>query len=144
MLPAGTMDALADLAQGFLGVHHAGHAVHYFAWVNLKGSVISIAIGAALYLTVVRRWMITDGVYVNRWPQWLDLEETLYRPLLLKVLPGIFGWICGVMDKIMDVAANLLTRIGAGVAGVLDILTDGIVVLPRKTVYRDSPQRGEL
>jgi hydrogenase-4 component B len=44
----------------------------------------------------------------------------------------------------MDVAANLLTRIGAGVAGVLDILTDGIVVLLRKTVYRDSPQRGEL
>ena len=122
MLPGRTMDTLADLAQGFLGVHHAGHAVHYFAWVNLKGSVISITIGAVLYLTVVRRWMMADGVYADRWPRWLDLEEALYRPLLLKVLP----------------------RIGAGIAGVLDILTDGTVVLLRKTVYRDSPQRGEL
>jgi len=129
MVPSRTMDALADLAQGFLGVHHAGHAVHYFTWVNLKGSVISVAVGAALYLTVVRRWM---------------LAERLYRPLLLKVLPGIFGWICGVLDKGMDVLARLLPKVGAGAAGVLDILTDGVVVLLRKTLYRDSPPRGEL
>ncbi|MEE1164767.1 MAG: sodium:proton antiporter, partial [Lachnospiraceae bacterium] len=97
-------------------------AVHYFAWVNLKGSVISIAIGALLYLTVVRRWMMADGIYVNRWPQWLDLEEKLYRPLLLKILP----------------------KVGAGIAGVLDILTDGVVVLLRKTLYRDARYHGEL
>jgi len=144
MLPSQTMDRLADLAQGFLGVHHAGHAVHYFAWVNLKGSVISIAIGAVLYLAVVRRWMMADGVYVNRWPEWLDLEEKLYRPLLLTALPGIFGRICCLMDKAMDVLAGILPKVGAGVAGVLDIFTDGVVVLLRKTVYRDSPQRGEL
>ena len=73
MLPAMTMDALADLAQGFLGVHHTGHAVHYFTWVNLKGSVISVAIGAVLYLTVVRRWMLAEGVY--ECPGWSDSEE---------------------------------------------------------------------
>jgi hydrogenase-4 component B len=27
--PAGTMDKLADLAQGFMGLHHAGHEVHF-------------------------------------------------------------------------------------------------------------------
>ena len=121
-LPGLTMDRLADLAQSFLEAHHHGHAVHYFAWVNLKGSVISIAIGALLYLTVVRRWMMADGIYVNRWPQWLDLEEKLYRPLLLKILP----------------------KVGAGIAGVLDILTDGVVVLLRKTLYRDARYHGEL
>ena len=144
MLPGNTMDALADMAQDFLGVHHAGHAVHYFTWVNLKGSVISVAIGAALYLTVVRHWMLVDGTYVNRWPEWLDLEEGLYRPLVLKVLPGICGWICNLLDRFMDVVAAILPKVGAGVAGVLDILTDGAVVLLRKTIYRDSPQRGEL
>ena len=126
MLPYVTMDGLADMAQGFLGVHHAGHAVHYFTWVNLKGSLISIAIGAVLYVLVVRRWMMVkqpDGTkrYVNRWPALLDLEERLYRPVLLKLLPGMLGWVCGI----------------------LDILTDGIVVLLRKTLYRDSPNRGE-
>ncbi|MBQ2927248.1 MAG: NADH dehydrogenase [Oscillospiraceae bacterium] len=144
MLPARTMDSLADFAQSFLGVSHAGHAVSYFTWGNLKGSAISIAIGAVLYLTAVRRWMMKDGNYVNRWPEWLDLEERLYRPLLLKVLPGIFGGICSFLDKLPDVLAAMLPRIGAGIAGVLDILTDGVVVLLRKTVYRDSPQRGEL
>lgn len=149
MLPYATMDSLADMAQGFLGVRHAGHAVHYFTWVNLKGSIISIAIGAVLYLTVVRRWMMVkqmDGstVYVNRWPEFLDLEEKLYRPLLLNVLPGIFGWICSVLDRGMDIVVKVLPSVGAAVAGVLDILVDGAVVFLRKTVYRDSPDRGEL
>ncbi|MBR1971972.1 MAG: sodium:proton antiporter [Oscillospiraceae bacterium] len=143
-LPSVTMDKLADLAQGFLGVHHAGHAVHYFAWVNLKGSVISIAIGAVLYLTVVRRWMMANGNYVNRWPEWLDLEEKIYRPLLLKILPGLFGGICRLLDGFMDLAIRVLTRTGLILAGVLDILTDGTVVLLRKTLYRDSIQWGEL
>ena len=144
MLPGLTMDRLADVAQGFLGVHEHGHAVHYFAWVNLKGSVTSIAIGTVLYLTVVRRWMLVKGTYVNRWPEWLDLEEKLYRPLLLKVLPGVFGWICGVLDQLMDVVAVILPKVGAGVAGVLNILTDGLVVFLRKTLYRDAIQHGEL
>ena len=144
MLPGRTMDAMADLAQSFLGVHHGGHAVHYFTWVNLKGSVISIGIGALLYLTVVRGWMMKKGSYVNRWPGWLDLEERLYRPLLLKVLPGILGGICKLLDKFVDLFAAILTKVGAGIAGVLDILTDSVVVLLRKTVYRDSTQHGEL
>ena len=144
MLPGNTMDALADMAQDFLGVHHAGHAVHYFVWTNLKGSVISISLGAALYLTVVRHWMMVDGTYVNRWPRWLDLEEGLYRPLVLKILPGLFGRICSILDHFMDVLAAIPPKVGAGIAGVLDILTDAAVLLLRKTVYRDSPQRGEL
>jgi hydrogenase-4 component B len=144
LLPGVTMDRLADMAQGFLGVHHAPHAVHYFAWVNLKGSVISISIGAALYFLVVRGWMMQDGIYVNRWPQWLDLEEKLYRPLLLKVLPGIFGGVCSLLDRFFDVVAAILPKVGAGIAGVLDILTDGVVVLLRKTVYRDTRYHGEL
>ena len=112
--------------------------------MNLKGSVISVAIGAVLYLTVVRRWMLVDGNYVNRWPEFLDLEEKLYRPLLLKVLPGIFGGICSVLDKAGDAVAALLPKIGAGIAGVLDILTDAFVVLLRKTIYRDARYHGEL
>ena len=102
------------------------------------------AIGAALYLTVVRHWMMVGGNYVNRWPAWLDLEEGFYRPLVLKILPGLFGRICNLLDRFMDVLAGILPKVGAGIAGVLDILTDGTVLLLRKTVYRDSPQRGEL
>ena len=144
MLPQITMDVLADMAQEFLGVHHAGHAVHYFTWVNLKGSVISVTIGALLYLVVVRKWMMADGIYVNRWPEWIDLEEKLYRPLLLKILPAIFGFLCSILDNFLDVLVKILRGTGALVAGILDILVDGTVVLLRNTLYRDSYDWGEL
>ena len=149
MLPYVTMDRMADAAQGFLGVHHAGHAVHYFTWVNLKGSLISAVIGAVLYFCVVRCWMMkkeTDDIknYVNRWPDWIDLEEKIYRPLLTKILPGILGFCCGILDKLFDGCAKVAIAFGKFVAGVLNILVDGTVVLLRKTVYRDSVDHGEL
>ena len=88
--------------------------------------------------------MMRDGVYVNRWPEWLDLEELFYRPLILNILPAVLGTICAIADKSIDVIAGLLPKIGGVIAGIMDILADGIVVFLRKTIYRDSPQRGEL
>ncbi len=145
MLPQGTMEVLADMSQEFMGVHHAGHAVHYFTWTNLKGSLISIIIGAGLYFLVVRGWMMDGNKrYVNRWPDWIDLEERLYRPLLLKLLPGVFGFLCRILDVAFDRTVKLAIRFGAFTARLLDLLVDGTVVLLRRTVYRDSPNRGEL
>ena len=117
--------------------------------MNLKGSVISVSVGALLYAVVVRGWMMVqkaDGKkhYVNRWPQWIDLEEKLYRPLVLKILPGIFGFLCGILDRVLDVSVKVLRAAGALVAGILDILVDGSVVLLRNTLYRDSYDWGEL
>ena len=145
MLPYRTMDALADLAQGFLEGHAPAHAVRYFTWVNLKGSLISIAIGAGLYLTVVRRWMMDEnGRYLDRWPRAIDLEERFYRPLLLKILPGVFGFLCSLLDRAFDLCAAGAIRLGSLLAGILNVLVDGAVVLLRKTVYRDSPEPDEL
>ena len=149
MLPHNTMDALADMAQGFFGVHHEAHAVHYFTWTNLKGSVISLSIGAVVYLTVVRRWMMVrtengSKVYADRWPSWLDLEQLLYRPLLEKVLPGICGFVCGILDNAFSILTKVSIGFGRLTAGILDILVDGTVVLLRKTIYRDSQDHGEL
>ena len=149
ILPHQTMDRLADMAQGFMGVNHGGHQVHYFIWTNLKGSVISVLIGATVYLLVVRGLLMKrmeDGttIYVNRWPKWADLEDQLYRPVLLRLAAGVCGWICSILDRIADVTAKILIAVGKGVAGVLDILTDGFVVLMRKTVYKDSPRVMEL
>ena len=146
LLPGLTMDRMADMAQEFLGVHHA---VHYFTWTNLKGSIISIAIGAVVYLLVVRGWMMKKQenghkCYVNRWPAWIDLEEYLYRPLLMKILPSIFGFACKLLDNLFDILQKIAVCLGALAAGILNILTDGIVVFLRKTVYRDSQDRGEL
>lgn len=142
LFPYHTMNLLADLAQSFMHGHSPDHAVHYFAWINLKGAVYSILIGLLVYCFFVRKVLMgrlpADGAghgaetgfeanhgaevagvavamadaaagpgtsagkstgvgkgrgahrgYLNRWPQWLDLNGGLYQPLFTKVLPGL-------------------------------------------------------
>lgn len=121
LLPYATMDKMADMSEGFMGWNHAGHTVDYFTWTNLKGSVISIVIGVATYFLVIRPLLMEkkeDGnrVYVNRWWKYFDLEDYIYRPVLLKFLPTVCAAVCLVIDR----------------------LVDGIVVVLRKTIYKDS------
>lgn len=121
MFPHTTMDIMADMSEGFMGWNHAGHSVDYFTWVNLKGSVISIAIGLVLYFVVVRLLLMkkqADGSreYVNRWWKYFDLEDYFYRPVLLKFLPAVLGAVCLILDRLVDI----------------------IVVVLRKTIYKDS------
>ncbi|MBR4026772.1 MAG: sodium:proton antiporter [Lachnospiraceae bacterium] len=127
MLPNITMNRLADIGQSFMGFSGHAHEVHYFIWTNVKGSWISIGIGIIVYVGIVRKLMMKkqkDGsmIYVNCWPKWLDLENAIYRPILLQWLPNILGFVCGV----------------------LDIFVDSIVLLLRKTIYRDSIEETEL
>lgn len=126
MLPHLITDRLADLSAGFLHMTEEPHAVSYFSPGNLKGALISLAIGMLLYLVVVRKALMKkEGqteAYVNRWPAWLDLENLLYRPLLLTVLPVLCGIPCRIADR----------------------LTDTLVVFLRKTLYRDSRLPHEL
>lgn len=90
------------------------------------------------------KWGDSGSMYVDRWPKFLDLEEYLYRPVLLVILPAVCGCICGILDKITDVAAKFLIKAGAVIAGLLDTLVDALVVFLRRTVYRDHTKMGEL
>lgn len=149
--PYAVMDRLSQMGQGFMNVEETELAVSYFSLTNLKGAAISLVIGAVVYAVVVRLWMMrpvesTRAVntvknpedtkestpkgqdrnprrkYVNRWNSYLDLEDRLYRPLLLQVLPFLCGMVCRVLDSLVDT----------------------VVVLLRKTVYRDSKLPQEL
>ncbi|MBO5154029.1 MAG: NADH dehydrogenase [Eubacterium sp.] len=121
-MPRRLMDMVADFGSGFFALAENGEAVHYFNGENLLGAVYSIVIGALVYLFFIRGVLMKKNdagakVLVNRWPDWLDLENTVYRPLLLRFLPCMFGFICRIFDSLVDL----------------------IVVLLRKTIYRDTP-----
>lgn len=120
--PKKIMQNIAILAQGFLGNHHEPLEIAYFSWVNLKGAFISIAIGVLVYIFVVKKFMIKDGEYIDVWPKVIDLENTVYRPVLLTVLPVFFTTVCRVMDRV----------------------TDGIIVFLRRSIFKDSPLPHEL
>lgn len=149
VFPHQTMDKIADMGQGFMGLAENPHVVHYFSWTNLKGGLTSILIGVLLYLVVARMWMLKkedDGTekYLNRWPGVLDIEEVIYRPVLLTILPTVCGSVCMVLDHCVDVLAKALPIAGSVESGFFDTITDSIVVFLRKTVYKDSPQPHEL
>ena len=122
LFPHSLMDRAATYAQSFMNLQETGERVSYFAPENLLGMVISVGIGAAVYVLIVRKALMRkmeNGTvqYVDLWPKWLDLENLIYRPVVLGILPS---------------AGRILSRI-------LDTILDGIVVLLRKTIYHDSP-----
>lgn len=129
LLPRYTMDRVAEFTQGFMGLEKAGHSVRYFSPKNLSGALVSIVIGVLVYFLVIRGLLmkrqegeVAGKNYMEVWPEWLDLENLIYRPLLMTVLPAVFGVLCRMLDS----------------------FTDTVVVLLRKSVYRDSPLPYEL
>lgn len=120
LFPHTLMDGAARLGGYFMNpllAETGGEAAVYFGVSNLKGALISIAAGAFVYLFIIRKLLMRDNAYVDKWPKWLDMEHLLYRPLLLGVLPVLCGIICRIFDSAVDIA----------------------VVALRKTLYRDSP-----
>ncbi len=125
VLPHLTSDRIADLGQGFMHVEGPVHSVSYFNLSNLKGGLISIAIGIALYAGIRTFLMKKENgitIYKDSWPKWWDLETLLYRPLLLSVLPFIAGVLCRILDS----------------------LVDWMILALRKTIYRDRKIPHEL
>lgn len=111
-LPHQTMDKIAALTSDFMGVHPLDHAVHYFSWVNIKGAVISLAIGAVLYFVVAQFTVITkDKKYINPWNQKLTVENLLWKPLVFTVLPNVLGFIGRIIDKLPEMVLLVIRKI---------------------------------
>ena len=113
MLPHLTQDRISAVGVTFLGAHAPDHAVEYSAWVNLKGAVISLIVGAAVYFLFVRTVLMRENeqgetVYLDRWPAWLNLEDKVHRPLLLGVLPFIGGFFARLAGTLTDGFISLL------------------------------------
>ena len=121
LLPQHAMDRAAQMAQGMMGLLEFGEPVDYFTIKNLAGTGISILIGVLVYVLIVRKYLMKkegrQRQYVNPWPLWMDLEELIYRPLFGQFLPLVGGFFCRILDSFLD----------------------GVVVLLRRSIYRDSP-----
>ncbi len=139
LFPHGIMNRAAKLGQTFMGLEEFGETVSYFSLKNLSGAAISIGIGAVVYVFVIRKLLMRSKIYINAWPSWLDLEERIYRPLLMKLLPFVFGAGCRVLDILTDTLVRILIPVGHVIARLCDSLADFSVVGLRKTIYKDSP-----
>lgn len=146
VVPNLVSDRIADLGHSFMHLEGEVHVVSYFSFVNLKGGLISIMIGIILYMGIRKFTMAKENgvtVYKNCWPSWLDLEELIYRPLLVKVLPCIAHIMDVILDGLMR-GVTVLPFIARIVCRVLDSFVDGFIILLRKTIYKDSKIPHEL
>ncbi len=99
-------------------------SMNYFSLGNLSGALISIGIGAAVYLLVVRLcmlWRKEEG-YRSIFPAWLDMEKYVYRTVFFRAVPFVLGIFSRILDSVVDT----------------------IVVILRKTVYHDRALPYEL
>ena len=139
-----------------------------FSLENLKGGGISLIIGAAVYLLILRRVLMENGTYADRWPSGLDIENRVYRPLLLKILPAIGGFIASLFAEnvvlkplaklsvilgafiaslfaenvVLKPLAKLSVILGAFCGRVLETSTDAVIMFFRKTILREKPVVG--
>ncbi len=114
-----------------------------FAWENLKGAAISLGVGAAVYLIFVHRVLCSDGRDRELWPRRLDLEDAVYRPVLLKLLPGLLGPVARLFGEnlLLRPLCSGLVLAGSVIGRAMDRSLDGLVVLLRKTLFREERVR---
>jgi len=124
-LPNLVMDKIADRGTSIMNAGALQENIRYFSLENLKGALISIVIGAVLYLIVVRplfmRKTENGREYVDRWPSFVDLEDYLYRP-----------------------AIHIFCLVGRALSRICDRLVDTFVVVLRKLVFFDKALPFEL
>lgn len=136
----GLMVNIANTTMAFFEGGHLHHTIHFFSFENLKGGLISIILGILIYMFVVQRYMIKDGEYVDLWPKKLDLEELIYRPLILKVLPGVFGFISIIISNSVDfvIDSHIVTKVFGFLSHLVSDSLDYVIYLSRKTIFKET------
>ena len=82
---------------------------------NLKGGIISVTIGIAIYFLFIRTCLMKKneaGVkeYINAWPQWLDIENLIYRPLIQHIIPFVMAFVLRIVDRSTDHLVSIFSR----------------------------------
>ncbi len=140
----GLFDRVTDLCRNFFLVETM-HYAEYFSLESLKGSAISILIGVVVYFGFILPALTkktTDGrEYLDRLPKWLDLEDSVYRPLIKGLTIG-GGWIGHIFGVWTDLDANYpifkaIMFLGTLIARFFGTFTDAIVSLLRISFFRD-------
>ena len=132
----GVMARFVEPALFFAGGSHL-HIPHFFAWEALKGAVITLCVASVVYFGLIRGLLMKNGRYLDRWPARLDLENTLYRPILLGFLPGLFGGVAKLLSALPDLVFRALPWVFGAIFRFLCDLPDRILLVLRKTVLRE-------
>ena len=139
VVPSIYIDRLSVIMSDFT---HAGPIgeISIFSLENIKGFFITLVIGALVF-AFTRVCLMTgkkgERVYTDKWPKWLDLEELIYRPALLKILPGLFAIIFASMIKAVKLIWKGILIAGAFMGKVLSGFFTFIYEMVRRTFFKE-------
>ncbi len=102
LAPNALFEKLAAYCAASLGCEP--FTVSYFSLENLKGAGISLLVGAAVYLLVVRKLLTKNGEY-RPLRTVFELDEGFYRPLLRAL-----AFVCALIARAVYVLPELLLR----------------------------------
>ena len=140
----GLMDKLADVGETFMteGAHafeHADKFLDIFSMDCLVGAGKSLLIGALVYLLFIRTLLMRrengKRVYINVWPAWLDLEDSVYRPVVMVGLVNLCGFICSIFDQFTNFVTPIIIFVLSFIFRICDKLVDGVVSFLRSTLF---------
>ena len=91
-------DVISILGSGFMNSSSHHHIIDHFTFTNLEGSLISISIGIVVYFAFIQRVLIKNTRYVDLWPEKLNIENALFRPVIGTILPFIGALFARLVD----------------------------------------------
>lgn len=104
MMPYSVGDKLSILGSAFMNGPEHHHVLDYFSSNCLEGAIISIGIGIAVYFLFIQNFLLErkEGsiTYLDLWPEKLNIENLLFRPLIGTVLPFVGALFARVVDLI--------------------------------------------
>ena len=113
VLPHAFAEKVSGVMIPFVDGHESHHEVHYFAFVNLKGVLISLAIGIAVYLVVICKVLMKkengEKVHYNPLADKFSIENNIYVPLL-KGIGFVFTVVLRACSDITDIILLLLDK----------------------------------
>ena len=141
VLPHALSEKISLSMIDFIGGHEFHHEVHYFSWTNLKGVVISLSIGIAVYLVVIRKLLMkeSDGrkIHTNPFEGRFSVEENIYKPVY-RLLIAATGLVSSVFDKVPDYVIKASMTIITLVSRICADFTDFVIYILSRTVFRPA------
>ena len=158
IMPYKLMDMIAELAFPFMNGEGEVERVNYFSLTNMKGAAISITIGVLVYCLFIRKVLMKkteDGrrIYINAWPEWLDIENLIYRPLIQHIIPFVLAFVLRIFDRMTDHIVSIMSRTvlsevkpkrplmyGNRLTHIVGMMLDKIEAFLNATINRDEPK----
>jgi len=132
--------SLAAPALMLIYMAFTANELHFYEWECLKGSFISLGIGALVYLLFIRRVLSSRdraGQLKLRYitaPD-LDLEFLIYRPLIRGITTAL-AFCCSLLDRLPENVFRIAMAVLIWCSRIFAEVADAFAALVQKTILR--------